>query len=82
MRFDTNCLTDWADEFDGNQSDFSFLSDLIAYVDDLVTAEPQLVRSIFGLFKFLLSKERREGRVITYQNQLTYGAGIHKGYIR
>ena len=40
---DTNCLTDWADELDGNQSDFSFLSDLIAYVDDLVTAEPQLV---------------------------------------
>ena len=39
----TNCLTDWADELDGNQSDFSFLSDLIAYADDLVTAEPQLV---------------------------------------
>ena len=43
MMCDTNCLTDWADELDGNQSDFSFLSDLIAYVDDLVTAEPQLV---------------------------------------
>ena len=39
VRCDTNCLTDWADELDGNQSDFSFLSDLIAYVDDLVTAE-------------------------------------------
>ena len=35
----TNCLTDWADELDRNQSDFSFLSDLIAYADDLVTAE-------------------------------------------
>ena len=34
-----NCLTDWADELDGNQSDFSLLSDLIAYADDLVTAE-------------------------------------------
>ena len=35
---DTNCLTDWA-ELDGNQSDFNFLSDIIAYVDNLVTAE-------------------------------------------
>ena len=39
MSCDTNWLTDWADELDGNQSDFSLLSDLIAYVDDLVTAE-------------------------------------------
>ena len=39
MRCDTNCLTDWADEFNGNQIDFYFLSDL----DDLVTAEPKLV---------------------------------------
>ena len=43
IRCDTNCLTDWADELEGNQSDFSFLSDLIAYLDDLVTAESQLV---------------------------------------
>ena len=43
MRCNTNCLTDWADELDENQSDFSFLSDLIAYADNLVTAEPQLV---------------------------------------
>ena len=32
-------LTDWADELDGNQSDFSLLSDLIVYADDLAIAE-------------------------------------------
>ena len=48
MRCDTNCLTDWADEFDGNQSDFSFLSDLIASVNDLVTAESPAGYDWFG----------------------------------
>ena len=48
MRCDTNCLTDWADELDGNQSDFSFLSDLIAYVDDLVNAESPAGFDWFG----------------------------------
>ena len=36
-------MADWADELEGNLSDFSFLFDLRAYADDLVTAEPQLV---------------------------------------
>ena len=53
IRCDTNCLTDWADELDGNQSDFSFLSDLIAYVDDLVTAESQLVLHFLMVYWFL-----------------------------
>ena len=57
MRCDTNCLTDWADELDGNQSDFSFLSDLIAYVDDLVTAEFQLVLHFLMVYWFLKWKD-------------------------
>ena len=43
----TNCLTDLADELDGNQSDFFLLPDPIAYADDLVNAEPQLVFILF-----------------------------------
>ena len=37
------CTVHWADELVRNGSDFSLLSDLIACVDDLVTAESQLV---------------------------------------
>ena len=41
----------WADELVRNGSDFSLLSDLIACVDDLVTAESQLVLFIFEIKK-------------------------------